>query len=201
MAGIRWRVRKVVKQSYDALPNIVKGGGDGVHTPDMLTGGGMPAIQGLVRDIGGCACAGRHECPAVGRSLRCQDRQAAGRLGDHILRRNAGHPGCDRTSVEVRQAGEPRERARCDPGDKSQDPAGRYIVRCQRRHKIQDRVGLPGACTTPRPRWVTWCISSSMSVWPQRPDKSAAREVQQLPVPGKPRPRARVRRASRAFSR
>jgi branched-chain amino acid transport system substrate-binding protein len=37
---------KVVKQSYDILPNIVKGGGDGVHTPDMLTGGGMPAIGG-----------------------------------------------------------------------------------------------------------------------------------------------------------
>jgi branched-chain amino acid transport system substrate-binding protein len=37
---------KVVKQSYDILPGIVKGGGDGVHTPDMLTGGAMPAIQG-----------------------------------------------------------------------------------------------------------------------------------------------------------
>lgn len=37
---------KVVKQSYDILPNIVKGGGDGVHTPDMLTGGGNPAIGG-----------------------------------------------------------------------------------------------------------------------------------------------------------
>ena len=37
---------KVVKQSYDIMPNIVKGGGDGVHTPDMLTGGAMPAIQG-----------------------------------------------------------------------------------------------------------------------------------------------------------
>lgn len=37
---------KVVKQSYDIMPDIVKGGGDGVHTPDMLTGGGMPAIQG-----------------------------------------------------------------------------------------------------------------------------------------------------------
>jgi len=37
---------KVVKQSYDILPDIVKGGGDGVHTPDMLTGGGIPAIQG-----------------------------------------------------------------------------------------------------------------------------------------------------------
>jgi branched-chain amino acid transport system substrate-binding protein len=37
---------KVVKQSYDIMPDIVKGGGDGVHTPDMLTGGAMPAIQG-----------------------------------------------------------------------------------------------------------------------------------------------------------
>ena len=37
---------KVAKQSYDILPDTVKGGGDGVHTPDMLTGGGMPAIQG-----------------------------------------------------------------------------------------------------------------------------------------------------------
>jgi branched-chain amino acid transport system substrate-binding protein len=37
---------KVVKQSYDILPNIAKGGGDGVHTPDMLTGGGVPAVQG-----------------------------------------------------------------------------------------------------------------------------------------------------------
>ncbi len=41
LAGI-----KVVKQSNDIIPNVVKGGGDGVHTPDMLTGGGMPAIQG-----------------------------------------------------------------------------------------------------------------------------------------------------------
>jgi len=41
LAGI-----KVVKQSYDIIPHAVKGGGDGVHTPDMLTGGGMPAIQG-----------------------------------------------------------------------------------------------------------------------------------------------------------
>ena len=37
---------KVVKQSYDIIPDAVKGGGDGVHTPDMLKGSGMPAIQG-----------------------------------------------------------------------------------------------------------------------------------------------------------
>jgi branched-chain amino acid transport system substrate-binding protein len=37
---------KVVKQSYEIIPDAVKGGGDGVHTPDMLTGGAMPGIQG-----------------------------------------------------------------------------------------------------------------------------------------------------------
>ncbi|HUB48916.1 MAG TPA: branched-chain amino acid ABC transporter substrate-binding protein [Acetobacteraceae bacterium] len=37
---------KVVKQSYEIIPDAVKGGGDGVHTPDMLTGGAMPAING-----------------------------------------------------------------------------------------------------------------------------------------------------------
>jgi branched-chain amino acid transport system substrate-binding protein len=37
---------KIAKQSYEILPDIPKGGGDGVHTPDMLTSSGMPAIQG-----------------------------------------------------------------------------------------------------------------------------------------------------------
>ncbi len=37
---------KLVKQSYEIIPDAAKGGGDGVHTPDMLTGGAMPGIQG-----------------------------------------------------------------------------------------------------------------------------------------------------------
>jgi branched-chain amino acid transport system substrate-binding protein len=37
---------KLAKQSHEILPAVPKGGGDGVHTPDMLTGTGMPAIQG-----------------------------------------------------------------------------------------------------------------------------------------------------------
>jgi branched-chain amino acid transport system substrate-binding protein len=37
---------KLAKQAYEVLPAIPKGGGDGVHTPDMLTGTGMPAIEG-----------------------------------------------------------------------------------------------------------------------------------------------------------
>jgi branched-chain amino acid transport system substrate-binding protein len=37
---------KIAKQSYDLLPNIPKGGGDGMHTPDILTSAGVPAIEG-----------------------------------------------------------------------------------------------------------------------------------------------------------
>src|ERR1700724_3457667 len=36
---------KVVKQSYDILPNIIKGGGDGMYGAEVLKGGGFPAAQ------------------------------------------------------------------------------------------------------------------------------------------------------------
>jgi branched-chain amino acid transport system substrate-binding protein len=37
---------KLVKQSYDILPNIIKGGGDGIQDPEMFTGAGFPAATG-----------------------------------------------------------------------------------------------------------------------------------------------------------
>jgi branched-chain amino acid transport system substrate-binding protein len=37
---------KVVKQSYDILPGIIKGGGDGMYEPEILSGGGFPAVEG-----------------------------------------------------------------------------------------------------------------------------------------------------------
>ncbi len=37
---------KVVKQSYDILPKVIKSGGDGVYGSEMLTGGGFPAAEG-----------------------------------------------------------------------------------------------------------------------------------------------------------
>ena len=37
---------KVVKQSYDILPGIIKAGGDGMYEPEILTGGGFPAVEG-----------------------------------------------------------------------------------------------------------------------------------------------------------
>ena len=37
---------KLVKQSYDIVPRIPKGAGDGLYDPEMFTGAGYPAAQG-----------------------------------------------------------------------------------------------------------------------------------------------------------
>ncbi|HEX5317975.1 MAG TPA: branched-chain amino acid ABC transporter substrate-binding protein, partial [Stellaceae bacterium] len=37
---------KLAKQSYDILPKVVKGGGDGMHSTDLLSGAGFPAAEG-----------------------------------------------------------------------------------------------------------------------------------------------------------
>jgi branched-chain amino acid transport system substrate-binding protein len=37
---------KLAKQSYDILPKVIKGGGDGMHSTDLLSGAGFPAAEG-----------------------------------------------------------------------------------------------------------------------------------------------------------
>jgi branched-chain amino acid transport system substrate-binding protein len=37
---------KLAKQAYDVIPNMIKGGGDGVQGGSFLKGGGFPAIEG-----------------------------------------------------------------------------------------------------------------------------------------------------------
>jgi branched-chain amino acid transport system substrate-binding protein len=37
---------KLVKQAYDIVPNIPKGAGDGMYSPDVTTGAGFPAAEG-----------------------------------------------------------------------------------------------------------------------------------------------------------
>ena len=41
----------MVKQSYEILPGIVKGGGDGMYESEILTGGGFPAAEGWYATI------------------------------------------------------------------------------------------------------------------------------------------------------
>ena len=38
---------KFVKQSYDVVPKVIRAGGDGVYSPEYLTGAGFPAANGL----------------------------------------------------------------------------------------------------------------------------------------------------------
>jgi branched-chain amino acid transport system substrate-binding protein len=46
LAGI-----KLVKQSYDVLPQIIKAGGDGVYSASLLKGAGYPAMKGWYATI------------------------------------------------------------------------------------------------------------------------------------------------------
>ncbi len=42
---------KLVKQSYQIIPKMIKGGGDGMVTPEILTAAGFPAAQGWYATI------------------------------------------------------------------------------------------------------------------------------------------------------
>ena len=44
--GVMQAAVKLVKQSYEIMPNMIKGGGDGIQEPDMFTGAGYPAAEG-----------------------------------------------------------------------------------------------------------------------------------------------------------
>ncbi|WP_158746236.1 branched-chain amino acid ABC transporter substrate-binding protein [Acidisphaera sp. L21] len=42
---------KLMKQGYDIIPSVVKGGGDGFFGPELLTAGGFPAAEGWYSTI------------------------------------------------------------------------------------------------------------------------------------------------------
>jgi branched-chain amino acid transport system substrate-binding protein len=49
--GVGQAGTKLAKQSYDIVPNMIKGGGDGVYGPTMLTSVGFPAANGWYATI------------------------------------------------------------------------------------------------------------------------------------------------------
>src|SRR4029077_10421507 len=42
---------KLVQQSFDILPTMIKGGGDGMYGAEILRGGGFPAAEGWYATI------------------------------------------------------------------------------------------------------------------------------------------------------
>ena len=44
--GVGQAAVKLFKQSYDIIPNVIKAGGDGIESADVLKGAGFPACEG-----------------------------------------------------------------------------------------------------------------------------------------------------------
>ena len=44
--GVSQAGNKLIKQAYDIIPKVIKGGGDGVYGADTLSGAGFPAVEG-----------------------------------------------------------------------------------------------------------------------------------------------------------
>ncbi len=44
--GVNQAGVKVAKQGYDIIPNVIKAGGDGMQSADLLKGAGFPAVEG-----------------------------------------------------------------------------------------------------------------------------------------------------------
>jgi branched-chain amino acid transport system substrate-binding protein len=45
-SGVAQAGVKVAKQSYEIVPQMIKGGGDGMYAPDVLSGAGFPSVEG-----------------------------------------------------------------------------------------------------------------------------------------------------------
>ena len=114
---------KLAKQAYDIIPKIIKGGGDGVQGPEMLTAVGYPANQGWYLDGRLAAPHRGGDDDPVGEGLHGEVQGAAGRLRGDVVRRGAGHHRCDPPRHRRRQGADPRRRARRDPERERQDAA------------------------------------------------------------------------------
>ena len=49
--GVGQAAVKLFKQSYDIIPNVIKAGGDGIESADLLKGAGFPACEGWYATI------------------------------------------------------------------------------------------------------------------------------------------------------
>src|SRR5579864_8460304 len=51
--GVGQAGQKLTKQAYDVIPKVIKGGGDGVYSANLLSGAGFPASDGWYATIAG----------------------------------------------------------------------------------------------------------------------------------------------------
>ena len=117
---------KVIKQSYQLVPDIVKGGGDGVYETEMLSGAGFPAAEGWYATI-----AAPHllddpkSAPWVKRYFEKYGKQPS----DYCITSYDAVLVIADARVAVRPESQSREHARRDRGDPDRHTAGHGVVR------------------------------------------------------------------------
>ena len=135
---------KLVKQSYEIMPDMIKAGGDGLHQASILSGAGFPAAQNWYSTIAAphmlddaklsewvVKFQKRWNTPPSDYSITC-------------VRCGAGDTGCDRDRGEVRCACDARRGTRCDPGRQGRYAAGTDLVRRQWRPEFARGQRVPG---------------------------------------------------------
>ena len=133
---------KLAKQAYDIVPKMIKGGGDGMDGPEMLTAVGYPANEGWYATVAS---------PHVTEDAKMADWVKAYKNkyidpDDYAvtsLRCGDGHSGRDQEDYRRGEGAHPGRRARRDPGGEGGHAARPGLVRCQRRPGGQDDQRLP----------------------------------------------------------
>ena len=118
---------KLVKQSYDIVPKMLKAGGDGMVRPVVLSGAGFPAADGWYATVASPHMMDAKELePWVKRfSAKFDTQRLTIRLPLTMLRGGAGR---DPSGGEDRQAGHAGCGAGCDPGNEAEDAAGGRFI-------------------------------------------------------------------------
>ena len=140
---------KLAKQAYDVIPNMIKGGGDGIQGGSFLKGGGFPAVEGWYSTN-----AGPHltEDPAAAAFVKTFSDKYKDTPDDYsITAYDAALVVLDaiKRVADERQGGQSRECARCDADQQPEDPPGRRLLRRERRHQGPHGQRLPDTSTTP----------------------------------------------------
>ena len=74
---------KLAKQSYDILPKVIKGGGDGMYSAEMLSAAGFPAAEGWYATIASPHADRGQGGRCLGEAVSGEVQTGAVRLRDH----------------------------------------------------------------------------------------------------------------------
>ncbi len=157
---------KLVKQSYEIVPDIKKAGGDGMYGADLLKGAGFPAVEGWYATIAAPHCrTTRSSRPGSGAFRQ----KFTMRPEDYTITAYDAAESSSRRSKSRRdgQAGDPRLRARRHPGRQGRHAAGRGAFDANGDLTARSSASSRSPRTT-RSRSTTSARSTSISAWLRR---------------------------------